>query len=786
LIPSFKKRQRLDRSLALSTALLVIVVIGATMLVVQSSVKAILTRGLEERGLAISESIGAIAKPSLLAYNYAALQVAAEGAIEFPALVYIVIHDKEGGIAGIAGTVPAAEGFPGLPESLMAPMSRDVFLRDEAGEKRWVLETALPVFVERVPAPWGYVRVGLAYDSLTAALQRLKIGLALSGLILALVAVISSRWMAQKITAPLRRLAEGTEALSKGDTSHRIPVRGTMELAELAQAFNRMIDRLRAKAEESEAYQNQLAALNATLEEQVLERTRALEESEAQYRILVEHSPDSILIVQHGKVLFVNRVFEETFCITVQQALDTAFKLECIFEESHVETVRERIMAWERGEALGPVQVMAMDAAGILRELELRGSRIDYMGESAVECLLVDTTEAKRLREKLEDNERLRALGELASGVAHDFNNLLGAILGRTQLLRGRDFDTEVDRELAVIEKAARDGRETVRRIQEFSRLRTDHPQTPVSLAEILADAVEITRTRWKAEAERRNVKIEVLLDCGQVLPILGNATELREVFTNLILNAVDAMPQGGDVKIHCFQDGPKARVEVQDSGVGMTEEIRRHLFDPFFTTKGQSGTGLGMSVAYGIVTRHNGTIEVSSAMGMGTKFTLEFPSCDPKELAEIPDEEAVPLAALTGRILVIDDEQPIAQLLEDALTGEGHSVEIATTAGEGLKMAELSKYDLVLTDLGMPDMSGWEVTATLRERLPEMPVILVTGWGTALDAEEVENAGVAAVIHKPFEIQELLQTTNNVLQRAAMSGSGQGDSESSTLAIIS
>jgi PAS domain S-box-containing protein len=769
LIPRLKKRQRLERSFALSTALLVILVIGATMVVVLTSVKSILAHGLEERGLAIAESIGAIAKPSLLAYNYAAIQVAAEGAIEYPALVYVVIHDKEGEVAGTARSVSSAAQFPPLPETSRSPITRDVLLREESGGTREMLEAVVPVLVDRVDVPWGVVRVGLAYDSLNASLQRLKIGMAVSGLILALLAVFSSRWMAQKITAPLRRLAEGTEALSKGDTSHRIPVAGACELAELAQAFNSMMDRVRDKAEESEAYQNQLASLNATLEEQVLERTRALEESEAQYRTLVEHSPDSILIVQQGSVLFVNRIFEETFCITGQQALDPAFRLESVFEEHSVDRVAQRISAWERGEALGPVQVVAMDAAGIMRELELRGSRIDYMGRPAAECLLVDTTEAKRLREKLEDNERLRALGELASGVAHDFNNLLGAILGRTQLLRSRDFENKIDRELAVIEKAARDGRETVRRIQEFSRLRTDHPETVVHLPEILSDAVEITRTKWKADAARRNVRIAVNLECGEVSPILGNATELREVFTNLILNSVDAMPQGGDVNLHCFQDGSMARVELKDTGVGMTEEIRRHLFDPFFTTKGQSGTGLGMSVAYGIVTRHKGTIEVSSAIGMGTKFILEFPCCDADALQHEDEEPAIPLASRRGRILVIDDEAPIAQLLEDALGGDGHSVEIANSGEEGLKMAALSEYDLVMTDLGMPDMSGWEVAARIREATPELPVILVTGWGTALSAEEVTGSGVAAVVHKPFEIQDLLQTANNVLQRAAV-----------------
>jgi len=761
--------QSLERSFAISSALLVIVVISATMGVVHSRVQAVLKRGLADRGLAIAQSIGAVATPSLLAYNYTALQVAADGAVEDPALVYVLIHDKEGGLAGVATSVPTPFRFPALPDPSKGPGARDVVLRDGNGLHEPVLEAVAPVYVDGVDEPWGMVRVGLRYDPVVSAVRNLGLWMAGAGIVLGALAVGGSRWMARRITAPLRKLAEGTEALSKGDTSHRIPVAGARELAEVAHAFNRMVNRLQEKADESTAYQNQLATLNATLEEQVRKRTRALEESEEQYRTLVEHSPDSILIVQDGRVRFVNRAFEETFCLSQQQALSAAFRLESIFEERSSEVAMQRMRDWELGESPPPVEVVARDAEGMSRDLELRGSRIEYMGRPAAECLLVDTTESKRLRARLEDTERLRALGELASGVAHDFNNLLSAILGRIQLLRGRGFPDREDREMAVIERAARDGRETVRRIQEFSRIRADRPFRPVRLPEILQDAVEITRTRWKSEAERRDVKIEVRTDFTEVPPVLGNGTELREVFTNLILNAVDAMPRGGDVTLRCRREGDKVRVEVEDTGVGMTEEIRRHLFDPFYTTKGQSGTGLGMSVAYGIITRHDGTVEVETALGRGTRFMLEFPAIAEERFVEAATADVAPPLARPGRILVIDDEEPIAQLLEDVLSEEGHSVQTAVSGAEGLELAALSEYDLVLTDLGMPDMSGWEVASRIRARSPEVPVVLVTGWGTTISQGEIESSGVAAVVHKPFELKDLVETTHRVLERAAL-----------------
>jgi CheY-like chemotaxis protein len=239
-------------------------------------------------------------------------------------------------------------------------------------------------------------------------------------------------------------------------------------------------------------------------------------------------------------------------------------------------------------------------------------------------------------------------------------------------------------------------------------------------------------------------------------------------VFTNLILNALDAMPDGGDLWLRCLARGERVRAEVEDTGIGMTEEVRRHLFDPFFTTKGPSGTGLGMSVAYGIVTRHDGVIEVSSRVGRGTQFVLEFPVCREAVVPRGGEVTEVPHDVRAGRILVIDDEPPIAELLHDALAGEGHAVMTALSGTSGVELARSNPFDLVLTDLGMPDMSGWEVASRIRSAHPGVPVVLVTGWGTTISHDEVERRGITAVVHKPFEIKELLDTTQRVLRDAS------------------
>jgi nitrogen-specific signal transduction histidine kinase/CheY-like chemotaxis protein len=410
---------------------------------------------------------------------------------------------------------------------------------------------------------------------------------------------------------------------------------------------------------------------------------------------------------------------------------------------------------------------LGQDAQGRTRHLELRGSRIEYQGRPAAECLLVDMTEAKRLRERLGETEKLRALGELASGVAHDFNNLLGAILGRAQLLRRRALEKDVDHDLAVIEKAAQDGRETVRRIQEFSRTRRDKKFEAVDLAEIVADALEITKTRWKDDALSRKIQIKPSFERVEVPPILGNASELREVFTNLILNAVDAMPQGGKLTFTCAREGERVVARVTDTGVGMTDEIRTHLFDPFFTTKGARGMGLGMSVVYGIVTRHEGRVEVTTSLGRGTTFVVDFPVAPVQALPVAGgDGAALPQLLRPGRILVVDDEPEVAAVVKDVLIAAGHAVDTAISGHDALKMIELSAYDLVFTDLGMPDMSGWEVAEKINEAKAGIPVALVTGWGTSLDEADARRRGVEAVVHKPFEIDELVKIAHRLLSR--------------------
>jgi signal transduction histidine kinase/CheY-like chemotaxis protein len=371
-------------------------------------------------------------------------------------------------------------------------------------------------------------------------------------------------------------------------------------------------------------------------------------------------------------------------------------------------------------------------------------------------------------QEHLVRSERLRALGEMASGIAHDFNNLLAAILGRAQLLQQQIKDPRLKGWLRVIEQSAMDGSHTVRRLQEFTRVRKDRPLAPVDLTQIVEDAVSLTEPQWRHSAARHGVQIAVTTDLRPVPVVLGAASELREVMTNLILNGIDAMPQGGQLRLTTAHANAEVVVTIADTGVGMTDEVKRHLFDPFFTTKGPRGTGLGLSMTYGIVSRHGGQIRVDSAPGAGTTFTLTFPVAMEVPAADAPATSPAP-ATPSLRCLVVDDENDIAEAIQDILNAYGHDV-VTSDAEAALNHVQSGDFDVVITDLAMPGVTGWQVSEAAKRQDPDVPVILMSGFGIEIDADERRRKRIDAVLPKPIAIDDLLAAVATVTSRRGRS----------------
>ena len=383
-------------------------------------------------------------------------------------------------------------------------------------------------------------------------------------------------------------------------------------------------------------------------------------------------------------------------------------------------------------------------------------------------------TEQERIREQFSQMEKLSALGELASGVAHDFNNTLAGILGRAQLLQRTSDPEKLKRGLDIIIKTAEDGAKTVKRIQDFARQRRDHDFELVSIDQILLDASEITRPRWKNCAEASNIHITLDLHIGSNAMVMGDDSELREVLVNMVFNAVDAMPEGGTLSLTSRTVGEQVIVEVVDSGVGMYPEVRSKIFDPFFTTKGKAGLGLGLAVSFGIIRRHGGHIDVESQYGKGTEFRITLPvakiaekSVTPAAVASVLEETddvfpEPPRRSLT-RLLVVDDEDFVRDLLGEILEGEHCEVQLAESGSEALSLFRENEFDAVFTDVGMPGMSGWELAREIRLINQRIPIAVITGWGEAVGSHEKKAAGVDWIVAKPFTADRIAELVRDI-----------------------
>ena len=435
--------------------------------------------------------------------------------------------------------------------------------------------------------------------------------------------------------------------------------------------------------------------------------------------------------------------------------------VDLVYEQDR-ETVDEKLRNALRGEPQ-TYEMRFFAAAGQLRYARVDNSPLVVDGRTTgVLGIARDITEQKEERERAARADKLRALGQLASGVAHDFNNSLAAILGRTQLLRRQTQDEGQLRNLEIIQTAAEDAAATVRRIQTFARKSAAKEFEILDVTCLLNDAIEITRTRWQNEARLRGLDYEVSLNAESGQHTFGSASELREVFVNLIVNAVDAMPTGGKLSIGSEPRAGRLCLRFSDNGTGMPEEVRQRIFDPFFSTKGAHGTGLGLSVSYSIIERHEGSISVASEVGGGTTFTIELPASAVKSQAEEIVTEALEIPSLS--ILVIDDEPAVRETLAEMLEVMGHRVFLADSGHNALQTLAGNNCDLVFTDLAMPEMDGWETSREIRKRWPNMNVVLVTGYGTGTKPPSGEDHLVNGIIGKPFDFSQISETITSIV----------------------
>jgi len=367
--------------------------------------------------------------------------------------------------------------------------------------------------------------------------------------------------------------------------------------------------------------------------------------------------------------------------------------------------------------------------------------------------------------------ERLRAFREMAGEVAHDFNNTLSGILARAQLLLADVQDPDVRRSLRMIEQVALEGAWVVRRFQDFSRTRPSRPFQPVDLNHLVDEIAASARSRWSQQLAARGIPGEVRCETGSVPVVSGDAAELRQVLTSLALNALDAMPEGGNLTFRTGCEGGRAFCQVADTGIGMSEQIRLHVFDPFFTTKREKGKGFGLSGSYAIVDRHGGEITVESEVGKGTTFTVWLPlSAEAAATLPTPSRPAAPATVPApktvqgAKILVVDDSEEVREVLRELLSRHGYTVVTVPDGESGLVELETRTFDMAMVDLGLPGISGLEVAHRLKQRWPTTRVALMTGYGDRMGPEDAKVKGVDFVLAKPFSLDQLRSVVDHAL----------------------
>jgi PAS domain S-box-containing protein len=398
---------------------------------------------------------------------------------------------------------------------------------------------------------------------------------------------------------------------------------------------------------------------------------------------------------------------------------------------------------------------------GTFKNIEDRKQMEETLLESnaALQSALI---ELEQTQNQVIQQERLRAVGEMASGIAHDVNNALAPISGFSELLLLRsDFLSDVEktkRYLSHIVTAAQDAAHTISRLKEFYRPREEGEEFgSVDLAAIAAQVIELTEPRWRNQAQGEGKQIEVVGDLEDVPAIAGNEADMREALTNLIFNAVDAIdPPGGVITVATRRDENRnmVRLEIRDTGQGMSQVTRLRCLEPFYTTKGEQGTGLGLSVVYGIVQRHSGAIEIESEEEVGTTFRLLFPAQTEVISSETVEEKKETVSTVLN-ILFVDDDALIREMVSDYLSERGHTVTAAEDGERGLALFD-DRVDLVITDRAMPKMNGEQLAEALKERRPEVPVILMTGFGEFMAAKGERPAGVDFILSKPVSLQEI------------------------------
>jgi PAS domain S-box-containing protein len=627
--------------------------------------------------------------------------------------------------------------------------------------------------------------MGISLKAVKEARKRVLKNAIIWGSTIFILGVLVSFWFTRGLTMPIKKLVEGTKEIGKGNLDYKIHIKSLGELRELADSFNDMAEDLKRTT----TSRDELAI-------EINERKQAeenLRNEREQLATILDGNPIPIFMIdQNHKVIFWNRALENVSMVPREKALDKTVseslrpvypnRIPPILADLMLEMTDEELMnhygykvrmtgiggSFESTTSIWP--------EGKKRILDIITTRIrDHQGNilGAIQCAQ-DVTDKKLLEDQLLQSHKMESIGTLAGGIAHDFNNILGIILGNIEL--GMDDIAEwhpARLNLEEIRTASLRAKDVVRQLLSFAR-KTRLEKKPTNIIPIVEESLRLLRSSIPTSIEiRQNI-------AENVDPILADPTQINQILINLCTNANHAMPDGGTLEInlqHAIFDkntapaysglnpGRYVNLTVSDTGQGISQEDIDRIFDPYFTTKEVGkGTGMGLAVIHGIVKDHNGAITVKSELGKGTTFSIFFPVVEKEAEVEIESDEELP----TGdeRILFVDDEEVIVKLGRQRLERLGYKIEAAISPIEALKLfrSQPEKFDLVITDMMMPKMTGDKLVKEILNIRSDIPIILCTGFSEKIDEKKARKIGTADYIEKPYDKTDLACKVRKVL----------------------
>ena len=579
---------------------------------------------------------------------------------------------------------------------------------------------------------------------------------------LVLTVIVVFQW---RVTKPLHKIIGATEDLAQGKFK-KLAMPRMDEIGQVAQAFDSMVDSLEADQ----------ARINSILE--------ALKDSEERYRLLTEYSLAIILIIEEGHIIYVNKKAIENYGYKLSELL--GIRVIHIIAPEDREMFQSFLGSLERGESsMAHKEIRWLVKSGETRWLEMLALPIHYKGRKVILGHALDINDKKvaelekaQLEHQLRQSQKLEAIGTLAGGIAHDFNNILAAIQGNVELTllcmdKGLDPET-VRANLQEVLQAGKRAQKAVRQILTFTKS-VDQQQERVQVNLILKEVLDLLRASLPT-----TIDIRTRID-GDSGAVLADPTQIHQVIMNLCTNAYQAMQdKGGVLEVSLdrvevdnraaaaspqIKPGSYMRLVVEDNGQGMDPQVLERIFEPYFTTKKPGeGTGLGLAVVHGIISGLGGTVVVDSTPGQGSKFHVYLPRLENGVTAKI--KKAVPPAPGKERILYVEDEGQVAEVGRRLLTHLGYQVTALTSSVEALEVFHRrpQDFDLVITDLTMPQMTGMELAADLTKIRPELPIILCSGYSESVPPDTARQLGIREFLSKPVTIADFARTIRRVL----------------------